>query len=90
MKKFIKVRETIADVLELPKDTLLDLPQVILTGDREIYIENYKGIIEYTDMLVRLNTGFKILKITGTELSIKSIGVDDITLRGYFSSVEFV
>lgn len=86
----MKLRETISDALELPKDTFLNLPRIILTGSREVYIENYKGIIEYTDTLMRLNTGARLLKITGTGLGIVSIGADDITVGGEISSVEFV
>lgn len=88
MRKLI--RETIADALEFPKDAFLDLPKIILTGDKEVYIENYKGIIEYTDTLMRLNTGFRLLKIEGSTLSIKSIGTDDITVTGKIQSVEFM
>jgi sporulation protein YqfC len=86
----MKIRETISDALELPKDTFLNLPRIILTGNREVYIENYKGIIEYTDTLMRLNTGARLLKITGSGLGIVSIGADDIIVGGEISTVEFV
>lgn len=86
----MKIRETISDALELPKDTFLDLPKIILTGNREVYIENYKGIIEYTDTLMRLNTGMRLLKITGKALCIMSIGADDITVGGEIEAVEFI
>ncbi len=55
-----------------------------------MYIENYKGIIEYTDTLMRLNTGARLLKITGSGLGIVSIGADDIIVGGEISTVEFV
>lgn len=86
----MKIRETISDALEMPKDTFLDLPKIILTGSCEVYVENYKGIIEYTDELIRLNTGMRLLKITGKALKIVSIGADDITIGGEIDAVEFI
>lgn len=88
MKK--KFRENISDIFELPKDTFVSLPQIILTGNREIYIDNYKGIIEYGENTIRINTGEKILKISGNELDIKGIGENDITVDGDILTVEFM
>ena len=34
--------------LKLPKDTMLGAAIVTVTGNREAFIENYKGILEYT------------------------------------------
>lgn len=87
MKK--KFRENISDIFDLPKDTFVDLPKIILTGNREIYVENYRGILEYTDSIIRLNIGANALKVCGEELDIRAIGEEDITLNGTISSIEF-
>ncbi len=87
MKK--KFRENISDMFDLPKDTFVDLPKIILTGNREIYVENYRGILEYTDSVIRLNIGANALKVCGEELDIRAIGEEDITLNGTISSIEF-
>jgi sporulation protein YqfC len=84
------MREAISDALDLPKDTLLDLPKIILTGNKEVFIENYKGIVEYTDEVIRLNTSTHMLRITGKNLGIREIGDDEITLFGDVLSVEFI
>ncbi len=83
-------KENISDMLELPKDTFMNLPQIIMLGNKEIYIDNYKGIIEYSDTVIRLNIGEKALKICGENLDIKGIGEEDITIDGSFCSVEFL
>ena len=41
-------RELIVESLKHPKDTMLGASIVTLTGNREAFIENYKGILEYT------------------------------------------
>lgn len=87
MKK--KFRENISDMFDLPKDTFVDLPKIILTGNREIYVENYRGILEYTDSIIRLNIGANALKVCGEELDIRAIGEEDITLNGTIASIEF-
>lgn len=50
MRKF---REYIADTMALPKDVVMDLPRVSLCGDKEIFIENHKGILEYSSDVLR-------------------------------------
>lgn len=87
MKK--KFRENISDMFDLPKDTFVDLPKIILTGNREIYVENYRGILEYTDSIIRLNIGANAIKVCGEELDIRAIGEEDITLNGTIASIEF-
>ena len=42
-------RELVVNSLKLPKDLLLGASIVTLTGNREAWIENYKGIIEYSE-----------------------------------------
>ena len=88
MKK--SIYENISDVFDLPKDALMDLPKIMLTGDREIYIENYKGILEYSDTVIRLSLVGKTLKICGSEMDIRTIGETDITLSGRISGIEFI
>jgi len=50
------IKKGIADLLELPRDIVLDLPKITLLGNLQLYIENHKGIIEYSTSLVRVNT----------------------------------
>ena len=53
MRKAIKPslsrqKEIIVESLKLPKDSMLGDSIVTVTGNREAFIENYKGILEYT------------------------------------------
>jgi len=87
MKK--SICENISDMFDLPKDTLINMPRIMLTGDKEIYVENYKGILEYSDEVIRLNINGRELKICGGKMDIREIGESDITLSGTIKSVEF-
>ena len=40
-------RNKIAELSELPKDVALGMPVLTVTGQMELCLENYRGIIEY-------------------------------------------
>lgn len=83
------IRENVADVLGVPKETVMDLTKLELAGNRELYLENYKNIVEYTGQLIRVRTADGFLKITGEKLHISSMDLDGLFVQGYFRSVEF-
>ena len=60
-----------------------------IIGNQELVIENYKGVVEYSSTLIRINTGNSLLKITGRNLNIKEISSEDIKITGRFGSLEF-
>ena len=88
-KQRTHIKEKIADAVALPKDITLNLPKVTLYGSKEIYIENYKGIIEFSEEVVRVNTSVHIIKITGKNLILKNITDEEILFSGEIPHVEF-
>lgn len=88
-KKTYKIKETLSNALELPKDIILDVAKVTLIGDSSITIENHKGILEYNEDQIRVNTGCGIVTINGTNLNIKSILQEEITITGGIRSISY-
>jgi len=86
----IGIKEQMADLMSLPKEIILDLPQVILTGSGEVSIENYRNIIEYSDTYTRINTNSGILLITGHGLLLKQITAEHITVTGEIIKLEYL
>jgi len=84
------IKKGIADLLELPRDIVLDLPKITLVGSLQIYIENHRGIIEYSTGIVKINTKAGILVVTGTNLTIRTIVVEEIIIVGHIDRVEFL
>lgn len=82
-------REKFTELLELPKDLLLDRPKLTLIGCRDMMIENYKSVLEYGVGYMRVKTGSGIVRITGNNLVIREISHDDIIISGTVHSVEF-
>ena len=49
--------ERVSSALELPADLLAGLPRVELIGDRELRMENHRGISYYSDTEIRIPEG---------------------------------
>ena len=84
------VRERIADFLVLPKEVVLDYPKILLIGNTQITIENYRGIVEYDSQKIRINTEKGIIKILGDKLEINTVTIEEINISGIISNVEFI
>ncbi|AKL95792.1 sporulation protein YqfC [Clostridium aceticum] len=89
MKKNEEIKKSLAEILELPKDIILDIPKITMVGNLQIYIENHKGIIEYSSNRIRINTKSGVLRIIGKNLLIKNIILEEIIIIGEIQQVEF-
>ena len=87
---FCEAKHLITELLSLPKEIVLNLPQVILTGRGEIVVENYKNIIEYTNEQIRINTSSGILLVVGASLILKQITAEHITITGTIFRLEYL
>jgi len=85
MKKTIK--EKLAEATAIPDEILLDTFRLVMTGEREITVENFKGILEYSDNLIRLRAKDSRIAIEGASLEIKTVTDDEIQISGRIQSV---
>ncbi len=83
------VPEKVMDAFELPKNKSGIITALHITGVHEAIVEGHKGIIEYTDKIIRLNTPQFIMKISGEELEITAVAEEYITLKGIICGVEY-
>lgn len=88
-KKVDDIKASLSEILELPKDIMLDLPKITMIGNLQIYIENHKGIIEYGKQRIRINTNKGILRITGRNMYIRNIVTEEMLIVGEIETVEF-
>lgn len=84
-----KIKENFADKFEFPKDIVLGLPKITITGENEIIIENHKGIVQFEDNIVRVNSEIGLISIHGKNFSILFIGGETITISGLFKSLVY-
>lgn len=76
-------------VLEMPKEITSNEPKITILGFNQMLIENYKGILEYQEFYIRLNTYIGIININGFNLNLSEMTTDDILITGKIESVDF-
>lgn len=85
-----KLKERLTEMLELPKEIVLNMPKLMMLGNGDLIIENYKGIIQYDRDVVRVNTTSGIIKLKGLDIYIKEITEESIMIYGNITSLEFL
>lgn len=88
MKKKRSTISKIDKLLEMPQEVYSDTPKITITGFNEMIIENFKGILEYEDYYVRINTSLGIVNINGYELKLDTMTNDDIKVNGKVESID--
>ena len=83
------LKNKIAEASGLPKDVVMGQPVVTVLGRMELNIENYRGIIEYTDALIRVQTKAGQIRITAKNLSVDYYTNDDMKLTGRIEAIEY-
>lgn len=81
------VKSKIAEKLNIPEDISEGLPIVTITGKREIYVENYKGIIEYGKNCIKIQTKSGRITFVGKCLEIVYYTNVDMKITGELESV---
>lgn len=83
-------RELVVESLKLPKDSLLGASIVTLTGNTDAFIENYRGIIEYTSQMILLQGKNCKIEICGRRLTIVYYTNEDMRIGGWIESVRYL
>ena len=78
----------VAKALDMPPEVLPGIPMITVLGTSEATVRNYKGIVEYDDKKVVLNTSLGIFAIRGESLEIKTVTETEITLGGRVAGFE--
>lgn len=85
--KVNKTREAVAERLDLPKDIIMNLPKISVIGDKEITIENHKGIVVFDENEIKVNSSIGLILVKGRELEILFMESKTLTLKGKFCSI---
>lgn len=83
------IRNKMAELSELPKDVVMGMPVLTMMGQMELSLENYRGIIEYTDTIVRIQTKSGQIKVTGKNLQVAYYTNDEMKVNGRIDSIEY-
>lgn len=85
-----KKKESLVESLQLPKDVCLGALRVTLTGNSEAWIENYRGILEYTESSILLQGKTCQVCFEGSRLSIDYYTNEDMKISGCIAAVRYL
>jgi len=83
------MKKMAADMLEVPKDSLLNVPRITLIGGMHVFVENFQGIVEFRDDRLRLALTQGGLTVHGRELVIKTIQPSEVVIEGNISGIHY-
>ena len=89
MRKRNKKESTLNRILEIPQEISTNEPKITISGFKRMLIENYKVILEYQDIYIRIKTYIGIVNITGFNLKLGEMTDDDIIVTGNIETVDF-
>ncbi len=81
-------KSKINQILEMPREIDNKEPKITIISFDEILIENYKGILEYEEFFIKVDTEIGIININGYKLTLEQITDEDIGIKGTIKSIE--
>lgn len=87
-KKICRISNKINNILEVPRELTDNNPKITIIGFDEMLIENYKGILEYEDFYIKVNTGIGNVNVNGFNLDLEQVTEDDILVKGTIESID--
>lgn len=81
--------QALAGLLEIPQDIVLDLPRITMLGNKQLLVENHKGIIEYTPSTVRVKLNQGELTVNGANLALGNLQADQILIEGTINELKY-
>lgn len=84
------MKKEITNKLILPKDIMYGLAIVKIVGQSELYIENHRGIIEYNNDKIVIQTKSSKIEIIGKNLLIVRFSNDDMKINGNILEIKYL
>jgi sporulation protein YqfC len=81
-------KSKINQILEMPREIDSKEPKITIISFDEILIENYKGILEYEEFFIKVDTEIGTININGYKLTLEQITDEDIGIKGTIKSIE--
>ena len=79
--------ERAAEVFDLPADAVAGVPRLELVGDRELRVENHKGILAYGREEIHVSGGIYLIKVMGQELELRAMTGLELLITGKITQI---
>ena len=86
----MEIAKKISEALEIPPETVLDIPKITIVGNERLHVENYTALLDYKRDNIRLKYKGGVIDIMGENFEIKVIGEENIVVCGKISSVKLI
>ena len=83
------IKKKIVNVSGVPSEVILGVPIVTVTGNQEFMINNYRGIMEYNDSFIRIQTKTGQIKVNGRNLTVDYYTNDEMKVIGHIKTIEY-
>lgn len=82
-------KERLLKSIDLPEEVVLGLPEISISGNKRITIENHRGIIKFEKDEIEINSKIGKILITGVDFEILYIGTYTLTISGIFKTISY-
>ncbi len=82
MNRWSGLKKRLGMSLDVPLNTILNIPRVTIIGTYQVYVENHQGILEFTSQRLRLRMVAGQLQITGRGLMIRQVNREEMFVEG--------
>ena len=82
--------EKTAQALDLPADAVAGLPHLSLVGDRELLVENHRGILAYGTEEIHIGGGRLVIRVKGNGLQLRAMNEAELLITGQIFGVELM
>ncbi len=80
-------KDSVVRAFDLPADLAYGSVLLSVTGQNEVFIENYRGILEYKDVHIRIQAKDCRILITGKDLQIEYYTNDEMKIKGLIEQI---
>lgn len=84
----MRKKRKLMQILDMPEEVDKNSSKITILSFEEILIENYKGILEYEEFFVKIQTAIGTVNVNGFTLSLENITEDDILIKGKINSID--
>lgn len=76
------LRQSVAEALEIPDEVALNSARIVITGERQLSVENHRGIIEYLPGKIVFKTAAGLVEVLGEDLTLEELTADNLSIEG--------
>ncbi len=85
----MNIKNKMSSALKVSEEIFENIPLVNLIGNSELTIENYKGIVLYSENKIRINTQIGIVTVNGSNLTLTRVLTEKISIKGKIIEINY-